>query len=270
VGRIRTLKPEIAQSATLGRVPRDARLCFILLFTLADDHGRMRGDPLLIASLLFPYDRDARELIVGWLESLVREGAVQWYEAGGQLYLQIAKWASHQRVEKPRPSTFPAPPDGSTGIPGSVADASAPLPGTVAVGLDQGVDGIGSGEGPRALAPVVIMPAPTPRYMKPMGGKHGDCLVGCRYGMCLHEKQAMDLAAALPGGFSEEGLASVVKWAESVVADYAARGEGRKDRNEWRFWDNRWEQQWGGSAPSFGEMRAKRQSAAFGDEVVNG
>jgi hypothetical protein len=71
--RIRTIKPEFPQSQSTGRVSRDARLLFILLWTIADDVGRTRAASRMLASLLFPYDDDAPALIEGWLAELERE-----------------------------------------------------------------------------------------------------------------------------------------------------------------------------------------------------
>jgi hypothetical protein len=56
MGRIRTIKPEFPQSESLARVSRDARLCFVALWTICDDAGRARGNGRMLASLLFPYD----------------------------------------------------------------------------------------------------------------------------------------------------------------------------------------------------------------------
>ena len=60
MGRIRTIKPEFPQSESVGRLSRDARLLFILLWTLVDDSGRTRGGYQLLASLLYPYDKRRR------------------------------------------------------------------------------------------------------------------------------------------------------------------------------------------------------------------
>jgi hypothetical protein len=104
-----------------------------------------------------------------------------------------------------------------------------------------------------------------PRYQRrPIGGKHGDCLTGCSTGMCLHEEQAMELATRLPGGFTEEGLQQVVTWAQGVVEDHKLRGVGMRDKHEWDFWKHRWAEQFGGSAPSFAQLRAKRAEDALG------
>lgn len=112
MARIRTIKPELPQSESMGRVSREARLLFIQLFTLADDEGRARAASRLLASLLYPYDKDAGDLIDGWLGELERERSIRLYEVDGNRYLQIEKWLTHQKIDKPSKSRLPAPPEG--------------------------------------------------------------------------------------------------------------------------------------------------------------
>lgn len=111
MARIRTIKPEFPQSESMGRVSRDARLCFIMLWTLADDAGRLRGNSRMLASLLFPYDDDAKDGIVQWLAELESEGCVLRYDVGGDTYLKISAWRKHQKIDKPSASKIPAHPD---------------------------------------------------------------------------------------------------------------------------------------------------------------
>ena len=59
MARIRTIHPDIAQSRSMRRVNRDARLLFTLLLTVADDEGRARARIGLLAAQLFPDDADA-------------------------------------------------------------------------------------------------------------------------------------------------------------------------------------------------------------------
>jgi hypothetical protein len=107
MARIRTIKPEFPQSESMGRISRDARLLFIMMWTLADDAGRLRGTSRMLASLLFPYDEDAPKLIDGWLAELEHEKCIQRYTADGHGYAQILKWTEHQRIDKPSPSKIP-------------------------------------------------------------------------------------------------------------------------------------------------------------------
>lgn len=105
--RIRTIKPEFPQSESMGRVSREARLCFCLLWTVADDCGRARGSSRLLASLLYPYDEDAFGKLDNWLDELVREKCIVLYEIDGARYLQICNWLEHQKIDKPSKSKLP-------------------------------------------------------------------------------------------------------------------------------------------------------------------
>lgn len=110
MARIRTIKPEFQQSESMGRVSRDARLLFILLWPICDDEGRTRANPRMLSSLLFPYDDDAQVKIVEWLFELEREKCVRLYSISGNAYLQIENWKSHQRIDKAFPSRIAPPP----------------------------------------------------------------------------------------------------------------------------------------------------------------
>lgn len=139
MGRIRTIKPEFPQSESMGRVSRESRLCFILLFTLADDSGRLRGNSRMLASLLYPYDDDAKKHIDTWLSELHREKCIERYEIDGDSYVQLNNWLNHQKIDKPTASKIPPPPDireDSRGL----ADDSRKI--ALDQGRDQGKEGI--------------------------------------------------------------------------------------------------------------------------------
>jgi hypothetical protein len=110
--RIRTIKPEFPQSETTGKLSREARLLFILLWTVVDDSGRTRAASRMLASLLYPYDDDAPSLIDGWLEELESNDCVIRYTVDDSRYLQITKWLQHQKIDRPSPSRLPSPPRG--------------------------------------------------------------------------------------------------------------------------------------------------------------
>lgn len=109
MGRIRTIKPEFPQSESVGRLSRDARLLFIMLWTIVDDAGRARAASRMLASLLYPYDDDAKTHIVQWLFELEREGCVKLYEVDGNAYLEIEKWLEHQKIDHATKSRLPEP-----------------------------------------------------------------------------------------------------------------------------------------------------------------
>lgn len=110
MARIRSIKPEFPQSESMGRVSRDARLLFVMLWPICDDHGRTRAASRMLASLLFPYDDDAPGLVDGWLAELERENCIRRYEANGSTFLQVCNWLIHQKIDKPSKPQFPEPP----------------------------------------------------------------------------------------------------------------------------------------------------------------
>src|SRR5690606_34337330 len=109
MGRIRSIKPEFPQSESMGNVSRDARLLFVLLWPICDDHGRTRAASRMLASTLFPYDEDARGLIDGWMDELEREGCIRRYQVDGSAYLEICNWLKHQKIDRPSKPQFPEP-----------------------------------------------------------------------------------------------------------------------------------------------------------------
>jgi len=135
--RIRTIKPEFPQSESMGRVSREARLLFILLWTLVDDAGRTRAASRMLASLLYPYDDDAPKKIDGWLSELESVECVVRYQADGASYLQVCKWLTHQKIDKPSQSKIP-PFDESSRI---LANPREPSSGDLDLDLDQRTKG---------------------------------------------------------------------------------------------------------------------------------
>lgn len=126
-GRIRTIKPEFAQSETIGALSREARLLFILIWTVVDDEGRTRGASRLLASLLYPYDADVPELIEGWLAELEQNKAIRRYEIEGSSYVEIVNWLKHQKIDKPSKSRLPAFVEASRGFANGRAPSSTDL-----------------------------------------------------------------------------------------------------------------------------------------------
>jgi hypothetical protein len=65
----------------------------------------------MLASLLFPYDDDARTLIEEWLDELSVEGCLTRYMIGSDHYVQVTNWLKHQRIDHPSKSNIPPPED---------------------------------------------------------------------------------------------------------------------------------------------------------------
>lgn len=107
MARIRTIKPEFTESESIGKLSREARLLFILLWTIVDDDGRARASSRFLASRLYPYDDDAAKKICGWLDELNAGEHIRLYEVDGNSYLDIPKWREHQKIDHPAKSRLP-------------------------------------------------------------------------------------------------------------------------------------------------------------------
>lgn len=97
----------------MGRISRDARLAFILMWPHCDDAGRLRASSRALASLLFPFDNDAPERILGWLDELEDEQCIRRYEVEGAHYLEVVNFLKHQKVDHPSKSNIPGPRESS-------------------------------------------------------------------------------------------------------------------------------------------------------------
>jgi hypothetical protein len=112
MARIRSVKPEFWNDRKLARLSRDARLLFIALWNLSDEHGRLQGDARFIKGHCLPYDDDLDlDAVEGLLDELAEHGRVQRYEHEGDPYLFLPTLAKHQRLDSERqPSRLPPPP----------------------------------------------------------------------------------------------------------------------------------------------------------------
>lgn len=132
MARIRSVKPEFwVDRSFVRKVPnRDARMLYMALWNLADEHARLMGDPAYIKGQAFPYAEDddlTPKVIDALLDTLAEAGRVLRYEVDGDPYLFLPRLAKHQRLESAKvPSRLPPPPDPDD--PAPRPDKSAPDP----------------------------------------------------------------------------------------------------------------------------------------------
>jgi len=112
MARIRTVKPEFWKDEELALLPRDYRLFYIATWNEADDHGRLRGNPVYLKGVVFPYDEDfGPKEILAAIEALETRGKLIRYEsAKGEKFIQLTQFSSHQKIDKRYPSKLPVPP----------------------------------------------------------------------------------------------------------------------------------------------------------------
>lgn len=111
MARIRSIKPEFWNDRKLSRLSRDARLLYIALWNLSDEHGRLHGDARYVKGHCFPYDDDmSLEDVDSLLDELQAAGRVIRYEHDEDPYLYLPTLGRHQRLEATKqPSRLPSP-----------------------------------------------------------------------------------------------------------------------------------------------------------------
>lgn len=108
MARIRSIKPEFFTSLSNADLSIPARLTFIGLWTHCDDEGRCIDDARLIKAALWPLERSVKAVEAD-LEDLAKSGKIVRYSGDGHPLLAVVKWRTHQVINRPKASRYPAP-----------------------------------------------------------------------------------------------------------------------------------------------------------------
>ncbi|MFF4835175.1 hypothetical protein [Streptomyces sp. NPDC001315] len=109
MARIRTVKPDLFVNERVAACSVTAVVTYIGLFTQADDHGRHRDNPAIIAGLLWPLRAEHTPVHVEEdLQQLADAGLICRYTGcDGKRYLHITGWYEHQKIDRPSQSRLP-------------------------------------------------------------------------------------------------------------------------------------------------------------------
>ncbi len=109
MARKRMIDPNIWQSEDFGKLSLLAKIVFIGLFSLADDEGRGRANPVYLKSTLFPYEESMRSAdIAKTLFEISSNMSVIFYSYDGSDYYSLYNWNEWQKIDKPTDSKLPA------------------------------------------------------------------------------------------------------------------------------------------------------------------
>lgn len=109
MARKRMIDPNIWQSEDFGKLSLLAKIVFIGLFSLADDEGRGRANPVYLKSVLFPYEESMRSAdITKTLFEISSNMSVIFYSCDGSDYYSLCNWNNWQKIDKPTDSKLPA------------------------------------------------------------------------------------------------------------------------------------------------------------------
>lgn len=114
MARKRMIDPSFWTDEKLGECNVSERLLFMGLISNADDEGYGRANPKLLKSLVFPYDDLRTSDLEKWLSRLGGLNLIALYEESEQTYYYLPNFSKHQTINKPTPSTFPKPTEGTT------------------------------------------------------------------------------------------------------------------------------------------------------------
>ncbi len=109
MARIRTIKPEAFESESLAECSVTAERTFFGLLTQADDEGRHRDHPAIIAGRLWALRPEHTAAHVARdLDELAAAGLICRYDGcDGRTWLHVVTWQQHQKINKPTDSRLP-------------------------------------------------------------------------------------------------------------------------------------------------------------------
>lgn len=126
MARIRTIKPDLAQSKSVAKLPFDARYFFAIILCWLDDAGRVEWQTKRLAGEMFPNDEEVgRDDLNRWLLLCCDAGVLARYTNEGVVYVCAPKFLEHQVINRPTKSILPGPTDeGSEITHGALSESS--------------------------------------------------------------------------------------------------------------------------------------------------
>ena len=109
--RQRMVKPEFFDSESLANCPIEARLAFIGLWVMADDHGNCILSVRKLKRQIFPFDEMDDDEFAEYLVDLEDNACIKGYEVDGERFINIPNFGVYQTVNRPSKSTIPEPPE---------------------------------------------------------------------------------------------------------------------------------------------------------------
>ena len=96
------IKPEFCSDGKLGKLSRDARLLFVLMWMHSDDYGVISGSERFLLGNCFENDESVTNpMLKKWLNELTLLKFLIAFEADFKIWYKITNWERHQKVDKP-------------------------------------------------------------------------------------------------------------------------------------------------------------------------
>lgn len=113
MARIRSIHFNACGSNKLADLSDGAERLWWRMQGHCDDEGRLEDDPRLIRAAAVPLLDWSIELVDEYLTEMATAGLIVRYQADDHRVLQVVQWSTYQHPQKPRPSRWPAAPNGT-------------------------------------------------------------------------------------------------------------------------------------------------------------
>jgi hypothetical protein len=106
--RKRMIDPDIWQDEKFNKLTDKGKLLFIGLITVANDFGKLRGNPIYLRTHLFPYD-DNNNIVEKELEMLIKSKMIIKYNINGETFIKLTNWDKYQTLIHPAKDNIEEP-----------------------------------------------------------------------------------------------------------------------------------------------------------------
>ncbi len=99
-------------SHTLNSLPVEARYLYVGMIVVADDDGRLNGDPRYLKGQVFSYDDEVTsDMVKEWRDLLATHGQIDLYRVENTEYISHPNWKEYQSIRSDMyvPSRIPKP-----------------------------------------------------------------------------------------------------------------------------------------------------------------
>lgn len=111
MARQRFIWPAIWDDPDLASLAEGAHLLYIGCFSVADDDGRLDGNPVHLRASVFPYRATTHRTVKRWRDEIAATCSnFHIYDVAGREYIQFLNWPEFQKPKYPSPSKLPPPP----------------------------------------------------------------------------------------------------------------------------------------------------------------
>lgn len=98
MSRKRMIDPDIWDDSKFNQLDQAGKLIFIGMITLANDQGKLRADPRILKSKVFPYNNIDLQNVEKAVQQIADLGMITYYEVAGEHFARLSNWNKYQTL----------------------------------------------------------------------------------------------------------------------------------------------------------------------------